>query len=192
MKVLCLECKHERQERARMLCGGCYNRRWRRGTLPPIGDVYRLKFKQRRMHKTIINPSTGCWEWQGLTDYGYGITSLHSEQEMLHRAAYVVLVGPIPDGMQVRHLCACKKCWNPEHLALGTQADNEQDKRDQGRYAYNQGSGRYNAKLTEDEVSAIRHRAALGESHSVLAKEYGCARPGISRIVSRAIWKHVA
>lgn len=153
---------------------------------------YGLRFKARRMARTEIDPVSGCWVWQGLTYNGYGWSPYRSKPEFLHRAAYQALVEPIPAGMQVRHLCGCKRCWNPEHLALGTQADNEQDKRDLGRYGYNEGSGRYNAKLTEADVQAIRARAASGESHAALACDFGYARANITRIVNRVIWRHVA
>lgn len=153
---------------------------------------YGVRFKARRMQRTKVDPVTGCWIWQGLTYNGYGWSPYRSKHGFLHRAAYQALVGAIPEGKQVRHLCGCKLCWNPEHLALGTQADNEQDKRDLGRYAYNEGSGRYNAKLTEADVISIRKRAASGESHTALAKELGYARANVTRIVNRVIWKHVA
>lgn len=110
----------------------------------------------------------------------------------MHRGSFQAHGGVLLKGEQVRHRCANKLCWNPAHLLKGTQADNEQDKKDQGRFAYNQGSGRYNASLTEAIVVEIRKRAAAGETHASLAREFNYARPNVTRLVHRKIWKHVA
>lgn len=159
--------------------------------MPSDEEAYRRNFLRRRMQKTVVDPETGCWLWQGARAQGgkYGWTSFHSKSALLHRASYLVLVGPLKAGEQVRHRCDVSHCWNPEHLLKGRQADNEQDKKDRGRFAYNQGEGRYNSKLTEDGVRAIR---ASGEKHQVLADRHGVARPSIGRIKRREIWAHVA
>ena len=192
MKILCRSCGEWKKPRARELCAACYQAAWLRGELPSKEEAYRLSWIRRRKAKTIVCEETGCWLWQGLTEFGYGWTSWHSKSEFLHRASYLAHGGTLESGKQVRHLCANKTCWNPDHLAKGTQADNEQDKRNQGRFAYNQGEGRYNSKLTEDDVQGMRIRANRGETHQSIADRYDYARPNVGKIVNRQIWRHVA
>ena len=64
------------------------------------------------------NPTTGCWEWQGVRSRdGYGRSS-HGRTTVgyTHRIAYSKLVGPVPDGLELDHLCRNPPCGNPAHL----------------------------------------------------------------------------
>lgn len=192
MKILCSSCGKLRETRARGLCGGCYNRNWVTGTLPSKEVAYAARWIEKRLLKTKVDEQTGCWVWQGGTDYGYGISCWHSKHEFMHRASFQAHGGVLVKGEQIRHRCANKACWNPAHLLKGTQADNEQDKKDQGRFGYNQGEGRYNSRLTDAKVAEIRRRAGEGETHTALAKEFKYARANLTRLVNRQIWKHVA
>lgn len=67
-----------------------------------------------------------CWLWQGPTDrHGYGV--YHRRQpgtNFAHRLMYEALVGPIPEGLVIDHLCRVPACCNPEHLEPVTQAEN--------------------------------------------------------------------
>ena len=71
-----------------------------------------------RIHKrSIINPNTGCWDWQGyLTPRGYGLFSLGNKTTQVHRASYEAIVGLIPTGLTIDHLCHNKGCVNPNHM----------------------------------------------------------------------------
>lgn len=66
-----------------------------------------------------------CWVWQGAKINGYGniATTPRGDTRCVHLAAYQVLVGPVPDGLKLIHLCAVRACWNPAHLKPGTQAE---------------------------------------------------------------------
>jgi hypothetical protein len=74
------------------------------------------------------NPSTGCWEWNlRLDKKGYGRTKLQGHRDQLfqaHRVMYELLIGPIPDGLQLDHLCRVRHCVNPIHLEPVTSAEN--------------------------------------------------------------------
>jgi hypothetical protein len=58
-----------------------------------------------------------CWVWHGaIQSRGYGSFDYQGRRWSTHRLAYELLVGPIPDGLQVDHVCKVKRCCNPEHL----------------------------------------------------------------------------
>lgn len=71
---------------------------------------------------------TGCWEWQAnMSNSGYGqlrVTRPKRRTLLAHRASYEAFIGPIPDGLQIDHLCRNKRCCNPEHLEPVTHAEN--------------------------------------------------------------------
>lgn len=103
-----------------------------------------------------------------------------------HRKVWILLYGEIPDGLDVLHHCDNPICVRPNHLFLGTNADNMRDKAMKGRARHNL------AKLTPEQVLEIRARAATATvSHSMLAKEYGVQQTAISRIVRRDSWKNI-
>lgn len=75
--------------------------------------------------------SDGCWEWPGnKTADGYGtvddFTSAKRRRLYAHRVAYEALVGPIPDGLELDHLCRNRSCVRPDHLEPVTHGVNIQ------------------------------------------------------------------
>lgn len=72
-----------------------------------------------------VDASGDCWEWTGSkTSYGYGIVIRNWRRTGAHREAYRLLVGPIPEGLTIDHLCRNHSCVNPDHLEPVTRAEN--------------------------------------------------------------------
>ena len=73
-----------------------------------------------------VKKTDGCWLWTGWkNDRGYGNFEVDSTRTVkAHRFAYEVLVGPIPDGLTLDHLCRNPSCVNPEHLEPVTLREN--------------------------------------------------------------------
>lgn len=68
---------------------------------------------------------TGCWLWQGAAGpNGYGGVRVNGRQLSAHRRSYELLVGPIPDGLELDHLCRTRTCVNPDHLEPVTHQEN--------------------------------------------------------------------
>lgn len=79
-----------------------------------------------KMAKRISISESGCWEWTaGLNGCGYGKVWWQSRHYLTHRIAYELLVGTIPDGLQIDHLCRVRHCCNPEHLEPVTSGENQ-------------------------------------------------------------------
>ncbi len=81
-------------------------------------------------------PWSGCWIWMGsLTGNEYGKLRVgHSKDFTTHKMSWVVHYGPVPDGKCVLHTCDIRSCINPNHLWLGTKAENSQDMVSKGRH----------------------------------------------------------
>lgn len=84
--------------------------------------------EQRIAYYTKPEPLTGCHIWHGpLKPGGYGCLQYQGRIWLAHRLAWTLKHGPIPEGMILCHRCDVKRCVNPDHLALGTRADNNAD-----------------------------------------------------------------
>ena len=73
-----------------------------------------------------VNKTNDCWLWEGaLTDKGRGTTGIGGGiTRPAHRVAYELMIGPIPEGLEIDHLCRVPRCVNPSHLEPVTHAEN--------------------------------------------------------------------
>lgn len=150
-----------------------------------------------------VEKRPSCWVWTGgVLKSGYGQTRVSGRFARAHRLAWTIFRGPIPANTMVLHACDVRRCVNPDHLFLGTNADNMADmrlKRRQGRRAMptppkplaidrRRGPQSHNAKLTEDDVREIR---ASADRQATLAIRYGVNRTTIRKILRWLMWQHV-
>jgi len=135
----------------------------------------------------------GCWEWKGTRQgRGYGVfydTNIH--RHLSHRFSYALFVGPIPDGMCVCHTCDNPPCVRPDHLFVGTQADNMRDCASKGRSP--NGERHWVTTLTISDVRSIRG-AYKGKRkrpfQKEIAKSFGVSKQTVSRILRGESWSH--
>lgn len=141
----------------------------------------------------ILGPED-CWEWTAsTTTIGYGQVKLNNRMIKVHRVAYELTHGPIPEGLCCCHHCDNRKCANPSHLFLGTHQDNMFDRETKGRANHPKGEKHGRVKLTEEQIGEIRRLYAL-ENHMLqkeLALIFGVSPVTIGLIVNRRRWKHL-
>ena len=120
--------------------------------------------------------NTPCWVWQRSTTMGYGCLRIDNKTYYAHRVFYERHVGPIPDGLDLDHLCRNRACVNPAHLEPVTRAEN-----------LRRGS---RAKLTHNDVREIRRLLGTA-THQNLADRFGVSDATISNIKAGRTWRGV-
>lgn len=133
----------------------------------------------------------GCWVWQLGRDHdGYGQIKMDGRTKRAHVVAYTAFNGPIEKGLYVLHVCDNPACCNPNHLFLGTNADNVADMCQKGRQS--RGETAAMAKLREEQITVIREMYASGQaSISSLARMNGVVRGTIRFVVQNKTWRHI-
>lgn len=138
-----------------------------------------------RFNAKHLKVDSGCWEWQAAKDKdGYGCLQVAGEKVRAHRLSWELHYEAIPRGMVVCHACDNPACVNPEHLFLGTVADNNADKVSKGRHSRGEAHGM--AKLSSDQVAAIR--TMHGVIHKDIARLYGVSKSLIGAIRAGEAW----
>jgi hypothetical protein len=136
-----------------------------------------------------------CWLWQGsVNNKGYGEIKARDAVYYVHRYSWEIHRGSIPDKLCVLHICDTPTCVNPEHLFLGTQADNMRDMYAKGRDYRGPkttiGEKHGMAKLTEEEVRTLRSYPK-GTSPTLLADKFGISLTHVWQVRSRKVWRHI-
>ena len=154
--------------------------------IPPI---------ERFATKHMPEPNSGCWLWTAVCDKdGYGKFSEMTWRQAggrnlmhtAHRFAWKHYRGAIPAGLSVLHKCDVPSCVNPDHLFLGTTADNMADKISKERQVRGETCGK--SKLTDAAVRAIR---ADTRSDEDIAADHRVTALTIRDVKRRKTWRHI-
>lgn len=149
-----------------------------------------------------------CWPWTGARDpRGYGRFCIWRLRRTLlaSRISYVLSTGEDPGLLNVLHRCDNPPCVNPFHLFPGTDRDNAMDASAKGRMKWKpdhatrkcpeitpHGENHYRAKLTSEDVTAIRALHAAGTfNQKELGGMFGVNGSNINMIVHRKKWRHL-
>jgi hypothetical protein len=138
-----------------------------------------------------VDKSGDCWEWTGYRDTnGYGRLNVKNRPLLAHRLSWEFSRGKITPKEYVCHRCDNPRCVNPDHLFIGDQQDNMDDKMAKGRHNYGVSLGEKHgcAKLNSDQVLAIR--AATG-TISEIARRFGMSRTQTRDIRMMRVWRHL-
>jgi hypothetical protein len=147
----------------------------------------------RFMLLTEIGKEKGaCWEWKGSRPGGkYGHFSFEYKAVKAHRWIYEKIVGEIPSGLLVRHKCDNPGCVNPDHLEVGTQAENVSDMYERCRAHDRKGQNHPMSRLTAEDVVEIRRLRDCGATEASVAAKFGIGRGQVGKIHRRENWGHV-
>ena len=141
-----------------------------------------------------FGPRGDCWRWRGHVDTGgYGGLMLSKKRILAHRLSFEIHNGPIPHSdahhkVSVCHECDTRLCVNPAHLFLGTHAENMADSSRKGRQKKDIGEASHRAKLTDQDVLAIRASRDRGVD---LALQFNVSQTTVSAIRRGRVWTHL-
>lgn len=154
-----------------------------------------------------VNVTETCWLWTGgRYPNGYGRICVHQKFFSVHRFSYSRFRGAIPPGLCVCHHCDVRACVRPDHLFLGTNAENTADRHRKGRDASGSRNGAYThpervpevrgerngqAKLTESDVHEAKALSLQGVSGRRIGARLGVDGSAISRLLCGKTWSHV-
>lgn len=149
-----------------------------------------------------VQKGEGCWLWTGaVSTNGYGAFGRwHGDSSGAHRTAYELAFGEIPPGLFVCHRCDVKRCVRPDHLFLGTHADNMADRNAKGRQArgeksiphtLHRGQAHPNSKLTGEQVLEIRRLRSAGAAVLELASRFSVSKSLIHNVTRGPGWRHL-
>ena len=152
---------------------------------------------QRRFNAKVKKAEGACWNWTGAkNDKGYGTVQVYGFKMYAHRLSLVLVGRDIPQGRKevVRHTCDNPACVNPDHLQVGTQAENMADMIRKGRQCF-PGCGGLNgesnpaATITKETAKAIRDQYSQAEGYRKLATRFGISKTQAYRIVKSRSWQ---
>jgi hypothetical protein len=153
-----------------------------------VGEGFLVETISERLARSSQQQSNGCIIWLGAKASGYGQFFWRGKVISAHRAAWQAEnQSEIAKGMMICHRCDNRACINPDHLFVGTAAQNSRDMVEKERQAKGESVG--NAKLNRDSVLEIRNASG---TISGIARQFGISRRNVRFIRQRKTWRHVA
>lgn len=138
-------------------------------------------------------PDGDCLMYQSKRETRSGHVTVYRDGQYVgvHRAAWELANGPVPEGLYVLHRCDRPRCVNVAHLFLGTIADNNADRDRKGRHVALKGSSNGFARLNESSVAQLKRRLTDGATTYATAEEFGVSQSTVWLISAGRTWKHV-
>jgi hypothetical protein len=134
-----------------------------------------------RIADSCVVTSTGCWVWTAGTSHDYASMGYQGKVKKVCTLIYelFILDHPVPKGLCVLHKCDNRSCVNPDHLYLGTKADNIRDRMERDRDSFKGGQ-----KISPEEADLIRSMCDQGMCKELLAERFNVTLRTIQRLVS--------
>lgn len=178
------------------LCGAHYSQKRLGKELRPLQLQHHGLTEIERFKKWYAEQPNGCWLWLGTRakirnqDWHGRWRSSSGTIEVSSRAAWRLMRGEVPKGICVLHRCDNPLCVNPDHLFLGSMADNVADMWDKGRarQGISRGEAHGCSKLTDALVREIK---ASKESGPKIAKRLNISTSTLYDVRNGKIWRHV-
>ena len=184
-------CKVEGCNNSRYAKGYCVKHygRWKKNGDPLLKKKFQhLPPNERFWMKVKKRHQCECWEWQESNRKGYGCLWVNRKYISAHRFSWILHHGEVPSQLQVLHKCDNPLCVNPDHLFLGTQDENTQDRVRKERSA---GGIKTNSrgKLSKGDVVEINKLLNSRLVKQVeIAKAFNVSPPTINRISNGATY----
>lgn len=178
-------CGNERHVRSSVLIRNLRKERGSRG----CGCDFVL---MKRAYESNVIRCDGCWRWSGARHgFGYGRVHLRKGVKVsAHRMSWILHNGPIPDGQCVLHRCDNPECTNPDHLFLGSNADNTADMKSKNRHMF--GESHRGSKVTEEMIpQIIRDWIPRRFTRKMVAQKYGISVNQVGNIIKGRQWTHI-
>lgn len=158
MKKICSveDCQKPRDSKG--LCKNHYMRGLRRGEIETRPDPgYSDRFWAK------VEKTESCWNWTAAkTHNGYGVAYLpNHKQQVAHKIAYRMLVGEVPDGIELDHTCHNRSCVNPDHLRQATHKQNQENRTGAQSNSKSGVRGVHYNRRTSSWVATVKHERKM-------------------------------
>ena len=149
-----------------------------------------MEYKVKKRFRSYVEKTDcSCWVWIGCLCKGYGVFYTHGKKHYAHRWLWEFKNGPIPDGIELDHLCQNKSCVKPSHLEAVTHAENMKRAAKQGKW---NGERNSQAKRTESEVLTIKMLYQYFMlPGTMIAKAMKIPIRSVYSIISGEAWRHL-
>lgn len=132
------------------------------------------------------------------SEKGYGAIKVNGKVQSAHRVSYEAFKGEIPDGLLILHACDNRKCINPDHLSVGTHAENMKDAYQKGRLiqltpdnGFKSGHIPKNRKLTPAQVIEMRSLRESGTKLQEIADQFGVGTSTVQDVCSKRTYANL-